>query len=308
MRNRIVGILAVLAAALVASSCATTGFVGPDDFVSFRADDAMKTSFQTSALMDDPKAPLVNTYDQECTYDEKGNLVKLKLTEYVDLKSKDKKFIVWETEYKVVGGFAVPASVSVNGVAFLEVEYESLVVPGSGAIRSDISKRSFNWKYQSSPLSAPYYFDRTISLENYTVQFRADDKFVKKTTYYGTNGYFYDDNTLTLGWDNLALKRFFYSQEKLAEGFAKTYSGYNSASAMFQKMSKGINATYSYDWKVIAGKICQTKMVYEAKTLKLEANMEFNANGQRTKESWILSDPSDAKKAPRTIFEQNLSY
>jgi len=308
MRNRILGILAALAAALAASSCATTQFVGPTDFVSFRADDAMKSSFQSSALKQDLKEPLVNTYDQECSYDEKGNLLKLKLTEYVDRLSKDKKFIVWETEYKVVGGFVVPASVSANGVAFLEVEYEPLVVPGAGAIRSDISKRTFNWMYQSSPLSAPYYFERTISLENYTVQFRADDKFVKRTTYYGTNGYYYDDNTLTLGWDNLALKRFFYSQEKLSEGIAKTYTGYNSASAMFQKMSKDVNATYSYDWKVIAGKICQTKMVYEAKTLKLEADMEFNAKGQRTKESWILSDPSEPKKAPRTIFEQNLAY
>lgn len=308
MRNRFLGILAALAAAVVASSCSTTGFMGPSDYVGFRADDKMMSSSQSSARKDDAKEPLVSTYDQECSYDEKGNLIKLKLTEYVDRLSKDKKFIVWETEYKVVGGFVVPASVSVNGVPFLEVEYESLVVPGAGAIVSDIQKRTYIYRYSPSPLSAPYDFERTISLENYTVQFRADDRFVKETTYYGTNGYYYKDNTMTLGWDNLALKRFFYSQEKLSEGIAKTYTGYNSMSAMFQKMSKGINATYSYDWKVIAGKICQTKMTYEAKTLKLEANMEFNGNGQRTKESWILSDPSEPKKAPRTIFEQNLTY
>src|SRR5512145_1214274 len=156
MRNRFLGILVVLATVLVASSCATSQFVGPTDFVSFRADDTMKSSFQSSALKQDAKEPLVNTYDQECVYDAKGNLVKLKLTEYIDRLGKDKKFIVWETEYKVVGGFAVPASVSANGVAFLEVEYESLVVPGAGAIRSDISKRSFNWYYKASPIAQPY--------------------------------------------------------------------------------------------------------------------------------------------------------
>ena len=309
MRNRTLAILAGCGLALVLASCATTTqYLGPSDFVSYRADEKLRSSSQSAALKAGEKEPLVNTYDQENVYDAKGNLIKVKLTEYIDRLAKDKKFIVWETEYKVIGGNVVPASMSANGVPYLEVEYELLSGSGKGEIASDIMKRPVRASIKFSPFSAPITINRSISLENYTVGFRADGRFVKKTVYYGMNGYYYDDNTLTLGYDNIALKRYSYSQEKLSEGIAKSFTGYNRDSAMFQKMSKDVNVAYDFEWKAAGEAICQTKMSFAEKDFKLEASLEYNAEGKRVKETWFVSDPKNAKKAPRQVFLQELAY
>jgi len=309
MGKRFIGLLATCVAAAIMTSCMTTRYIGPTDHVDFRAGEKMRSSAQSSALKDGENQPLVNTYDQENAYDAKGNLIKVKLTEYVDRLSKEKKYIVWETDYKVIGGSVVPASMSANGVPFLQVEYELLAgAADDKEIVADIMNRPVNVEIRASPISAPIYSFRNIALDEYTVGFAVDGRFVERTIYYGYNGAAHEKNTLTLGWGNIAIKRFYYSMEKLSEGIAKTYTGYNSNSEMFKKMSKGISVEYGYEWKVVGSAICQTKMVFTEKDLKLEASTDYNADGKRTKETWFLSDPSDSKSVPRQVFAQELAY
>jgi hypothetical protein len=308
MRNRFSAFFVIVAAAAILSSCATTQYLGPSDFVSFRADEKLRTSTQSSALKQGENQALVNTYDQELVYDGKGNVIKVKLTEYIDVLAKDKKFIVWETDYKVIGGNLVPGSMSANGVPFLEAEYELLTGAGKGEVVADIMERPVSLIYKDDPLARPIYIDLNVALSNYTVSFAPDGHFVREIRGYKSNGDYFSQRTLTLGWDNIVLKRFHYSQEKLSEGIGKSYTGYNRNSEMFKKMSKDSNIDYSYEWTVIGGVICQTKMQYEAKRLKLEAKIEFNAEGKRTKETWFLSDPSNKKSVPQQVFAQELAY
>jgi hypothetical protein len=306
MSKRILGIAAVLAAALMSFSCMSTKYYGPTDYVSFRSVDKVKTSSQVSALKEGT-SPMVSTYDDEFTYDDKGNLIKFKQTEYIDRLAKDKKFIVWETESKVMGGNAVPYRVSANGVPFLEVEYDLLTVQGNGAVVEDITERTF-LRIASSFLTGTDYEPWGIALGNYDVPFKLDGKFVKEVRRFSPYSGVYYENVLTLGYDNIVLKRFHYSREKLAEGLAKSYTGYNYQSEMAKKLTKGINVDYTYEWKAIADRICQTKMTYLSMTLKLEAAEDYDTAGKRIKETWMLADPREKTPVPLKVFEQTLTY
>jgi hypothetical protein len=306
MFKRVLVCAAIATMALVAVSCVSTRFIGPTDYVSFRTADKMKSSSQTSALKEGEN-PIVNTYDEEYSYDDKGNVLKVKLTEYIDRLDQEKKFIVWETESKLIGGNMVPYRVSANGVPFVEVEYDLLTVAGKGAVTEDISDRNF-LRVQSVPLSRPFYQTWGVSLSANSVSFASDGKFVKEVRRYDPNEGTYLENVLTLGYDNIVLKHFHYSREKLSEGIAKSYTGYDYNSDMFRKLSKGVNVDYSYEWQTIADRICQSKMTFESMTLKLQAAEDYNAAGKRIKETWLVSDPQDTKTAPVKIFEQTLTY
>ncbi len=305
MTKRITGIAAVVAVLIFTVSCVSTKFYGPTDYVSFRSEDKVKSGTQASQLKDGDA--LTSTYDDEYTYDDKGNVLKIKQTEYIDRLSKDKKFIVWETESKVIGGSPVPYRVSVNGVVFLEVEYELLTASNTGDVKEDVFKRNFR-RVTTDFLNGTDYETWTMSIENYDVPFKADDKFVKKVSrfspYYGE----YYENVLTLGYGNVVLKKFSYSREKLAEGMAKSYTGYNYSSDMAKKMAKGVNIDYNYEWKAIADRVCEMKMTYNSSTLKFEAASEYNAAGKRTKETWTVLDYKDKNAKSKVIFEQNLAY
>jgi hypothetical protein len=307
MLRRVLVCAAIVAMALAAVSCISTRYIGPTGHVPYQtADSKVKSSSQTSALKEGEN-PIVSTYDEEYTYDEKGNVLRVKLTEYIDRLDQEKKFIVWETESKLIGGNLVPWRVSANGVPFVEVEYDILTTPGKGVVTEDITDRNFV-RVQGIPLAQPSYQTWGVTLSANSVSFAADGKFVREVRRYSVNEGTYLENVLTLGYDNIVLKHFHFSREKLSEGIAKSYTGYDYNSDMFRKLSKGVNVDYSYEWKTIADRICQARMTFESMTLKLDATEEYNAAGKRTKETWLVSNPQDAKTAPVKIFEQNLTY
>jgi hypothetical protein len=306
MPKRILGIAAVLAVALTTFSCVSTKYYGPADYVAFRSDDKVKTGMQASALQEGT-GPLTGTYDDEYVYDDKGNVIKIKQTEYIDLLAKDKKFIVWETESKIIGGNPVPYRVSANGVPFLEVEYELLPAQNAAEVTEDVFKRNFR-RVTSSFMKATDYENWSISIENYDVPFKADKKFVQEARRFNPYVGEYYENVLTLGYGNIVLKRFHYSREQLAEGVAKSYTGFNYQSEMAKKLALGVNVDYTYEWKAIADRICQTKMTYSSMTLKFEAVEEYSSSGKRIKETWTVTDPREKTPVPKVIFEQNLTY
>jgi hypothetical protein len=299
------GIAAVLVTVLMAFSCVSTKYYGPTDYINFRSTDKIKRSSQTSVLKED--SGLVSTYDDEYTYDDKGNVIKIKQTEYIDRLAKDKKFITWETEWKVIGGNPVPYRVSANGVPFIEIDYELLTAAGNGAVVEDITERAF-LRVVSDFLSGTDIEPWSIALSNYNVPFKVDSKFVKEARRFNIYDGQYTENVLTLGYDNIVLKRFHYSKEKLAQGLGNSYTGYNYYSEMAKKLTTGINVDYTYEWKAIADRICQTKMTYSSLSLKLDATEEYDATGKRIKESWVVVDPRVKDQKPMKIFEQSLTY
>jgi hypothetical protein len=299
-------ILCIAAAVSAMAACSTTQYIGPLDHVDYVNTENVKTSRQY-AYPGRGSEELVNTYDEEYTYDDNGHLLKTKITEYIDLWSRDKKYIVWETECKVIGGKPVPYRVSANGVAFLEVEYMLLKTAGNGEVKSDISEKNFI-RIVSMPFMEPTKDNWNITLSNYAVGFRPDDRFVKTIRRYRPFGVSELENVLTLGYDNIVLKEFKFSREKLADGIAKSYTGYHYGSQMLKRLFSGNNVSYAYEWEVIEGRICQTKMTYTSKTLKLTAEETYDDSGRRVKETWTVSNPENNRDQPRKIFEQDITY
>lgn len=299
-------LILVVGIALAAFSCTSVRYLGPTNHVDYRAADNVKTSRQMAAVKSGENSQ-VSTYDEEYTYDAKGNLLKVKMTEYFDLLSKYKNFVVWETESKVLGGKVVPYRMSVNGVPFVEVDYELLTVAGNGLVGEDIPERNFT-RILNSMWTGASIEEWTIAIDNYSVGFQADGRLVKEMDAFSSYQGFYQYNVLTLGYDNIVLTRFRYSYEKLAEGINKSFTGYNYQSDMLKKMYRGINVEYGYEWKVIADRICQTKMSYQSKTIKFNVSEEYNASGKRVKELWTIVDPREKDMIPLKIFEQVLTY
>jgi hypothetical protein len=306
MLKKLPALAVTLAAALALFSCTTVKYLGPLDHVDYRNTEKIKSSRQSSALKDGADS-LVNTYDEDYFYDDKGNIIKTTMTEYIERLGKDKKYIVWDTESKVLGGKLVPYRVSVNGVAFMEIEYDLLTVAGSGEVKADISERNFV-RIRSTFMAGTDFQFWGVALDNYSVGFPSDDKFVKAVRRFDSDKGTYLENILTLGFDNIVLKRFHFSRESLANGVAKSYTGYNFGSQVFKQLTKGQNVDYTYEWKVIANKICQAKTAYEARDIKLSVEAGFDAAGKRIGETWFLTDPRNKDDQPRKVFEQTITY
>ena len=306
MIKRMLTILLIAGAVLATTACVSTRYIGPLGHVDYRNTEQVKTSRQYT-YPGRGSEELVNTYDEEYTYDGNGKLLKIKVTEYIDLQSDEKKYIVWETESRIIGGTPVPFRVTANGIPFLEVEYELLKTAGSGEIMSDISEKNFT-RIASMPLMGSSQDNWNITLSNYTVGFRPDDKFVKTVRRYYKYGTSELENVLTLGFDNVVLKEFKFSHEKMADGIAKTFTGYHYGSQMLKRLFSGNNVSYAYEWEVIGGRVCQKKMTYTSKTLTLVADEEYDSTGRRTKEIWSVSNPEDKKDKSRKIFEQVITY
>src|SRR5574344_945196 len=101
------------------------------------------------------------TYEDEFVYDAAGNVIKHKQTEYYDAQGGKPEFVVWETEFKVIGGKVLPYRVSVNGVAYIEVDYEIL---NANAAKGEVKQSSVNRYFvQNVPTS-------TLSMSTYPVR------------------------------------------------------------------------------------------------------------------------------------------
>jgi len=306
---------AVAAAAIgLVSSCTTVSYYGPSNYVGFSSDDKVKLSEERASFGKSPD--VTNTYDDAYVYDVAGNVVKRKVTEYFDYDSKDAKFIVWETEYKQVGGQLLPWRQSVNGVVYVEVEYSLLQAQNKGRIPLGISERVFTQEVNNNNLLSPHvaYNTWSINTDEYPVDFRRDDRFVVEQARYSSNQGRTLRNVLTMGNDNIVLTRFLYSYEKLTQGIKESYTGYNSRMSQMVKLAKDSDVEFNCKWDVIGGKICLTQLDYSAKVytsnVAFSAAAKYNEAGQRVEETWTVQDDTNADKGkePRVIFQQKLSY
>jgi hypothetical protein len=164
---------------------------------------------------------LKSTFDDEYVYDTAGNVVKHKQTEYFNFDSKEPSFVVWETEFKVVNGSPLPFRQSVNGVVYVEIEYDVLASQNKGKVTQGTSNRRFVVQQQLG--FDKVFFSWYPNLDHFPVGFKDDGKFVVAQRTFNNYSGWNDENVLTLGFDNVVLKHYLYSYSKMVEGFNKSF-------------------------------------------------------------------------------------
>ncbi|MGL4370943.1 MAG: hypothetical protein ACRCUT_14915, partial [Spirochaetota bacterium] len=250
------GITASLAlcAAISMVSCAT--FSGPVDFVEYKAPKGVKSSEQSSLI----RGKLAPYYSEDFTYDSKGNIVKVKQVEYLEPEKKNRKFVVWETEWKVYGETVVPSRVLCNGVEFCTINWQLLNSQNKGQVKQDIRTKYYT-KASSNPFSGTYEFWK-VDLREYPVfSFISDDKFIEKIATYNVYGRS-ENNALTLGYDNIVLAHYYFSYKQLASGIAKTYPAGSSNRVMLSNISRYAEADFTFTWKTISDAPCLEKVKF----------------------------------------------
>lgn len=309
-------IAGLVVAVSLLSSCLSTIYRGPTDLTSYAPEGKLKSASQSARVGAYTDLAFKKTYDDEFVYDSKGNVVKQKRTEYFWSSNKESKYVVWETEFKLVGDVLLPRKVSANGIVYLEVEYEILPTQAKGIVSQATRNRYVEQMvYEGIPLLGAWKSNKwAVNLEDFPVSFRADDKFIVRKNWFSSYSGIEVDNILSLGYDNIVLKRYSYSFEKLSQGVIQSFpDGIGIWQAMYAEASRGNNYEFNYDWKVIAGQICQTKTQFK-RNIGLKYDIDFvvdaryNDAGQRTSEVWTANDSRSNTKEPTKVFEQTVTY
>ena len=289
-------------AALTLSGCSTT-FRGPSDYVEYPYDGKAVSSTTSSYVGTNPK--IQPTYEDEFVYDTAGNLVKHKQTEYFNYDSATPAYVVWETEYKVVGGVVLPYRQTVNDEVYVQIDYDQLTSQNKGAVQQGTLDRSFSVEYKQ--LFKTYFVNWSPELSRLPIDFPADGKYVVSKSHANYYQGFYTDNVLTPGYDNIVLKHYSYSYSNLVSGFNKSFQW-----GLFHDDSRNFrdtNTEFNFEWKAVAKGIAQTKATFVqteyGSTMNFEADAEYNDAGQRTHEVWTAFQD---KGTPVKLFEQTLKY
>ena len=285
-----------------------TTFMGPTNFVEYKIDKGLKKSEQSSLY----ENSFDKYFEDEYTYDDKGNVIKVKSTVYFDKESaKDRKYIVYETEWVVIGDNVLPSKVSCNGEVYCEIQWDIMDSKNKGSITQDIYSKFYIQKDQV--LTSVSYKRWYADLDDYPIPFLSDGKFIKNIKGYTVFYQYTEKNVLTLGYDNIVLKRYFYSYDKLRQGQAKTYPAGSLKNTLIASLSKNSDVEFNYDWNVVADKLCLNKILFTAKfpdrleSSKFEIGIKYNEKGQRTEEEWTVIEP-DNKDKRTTVFKQTLQY
>ena len=290
---------------------AVLGFVscnsyrGPYGYIGYYSDD-VKTSkqFYGSSLT----TGLTGTFDDEFTYDEKGNVIEHVQVQYLD---EGKKFVEYRVNYQSIGEYVLPKSIAVNGIEYMNVEYDLININREGPIA----------EYTSSPI---YYeeiknfgsetnIEWSVDIDNFDVPFRKDGKFVTNEANLGIFGGLSLDKALTLGYDNVVLTRFYYSQSAFQAGYQLTF---NKDANVDPEKIHNTSVTFDFVWEVIGETLVQKGMTFDqgfdsayvVNDRTFSISREFDDRGRRTKEVWTLLDDDINKGVPFVVFTQDLTY
>jgi hypothetical protein len=264
--------------------------------VSYHRQDGLKKSTQKAY-----HGNKLNTYYvDEHTYDRKGNIIKTKQVEYFGSDDQeDRKFIVWETKWKVYSGQLVPVEAKCNGVTFCDIKWKVLSTHNKGKVEQDIKVKFYHKSTVNLLIGTSHEF-WNADLREYPVPFRLDKKFVVS---HGNH------NVLTLGYDNVVLSSYNFSYGNLVDGMSKT----NQRSNIFQSSVNSV-VDFKLNWNVIGGKPCLRKLDYKAKfpanEAHLEVEMDYTSGGKRKSETWNMFDNTsfDGKIKKITVFKQEVKY
>lgn len=316
MKGKIFGALLLtllLVTLVVSAGCMTITVKGPSRFIDYSYDDGIKKSEQKSVLSSSEE--FENTYNDEFFYDDDGNLVKLKQTEYLG-SGKNRKFIVWELEWKVLGGEVIPYRALCNGVEYCTIEYDILNSQHKGIITTDIDdhyiRRTFDSAFDEGETWTTYF-----SLEFYDVPFKVDDKFVEIYEYVHPLAGMRRRNVLTLGNNNIVLKSYVYSYYKLFTGLRKSFRSSIQTMRHDNTSNTRNSFEFTYDYEVVADNVCMTFMKYSSynsmynkdRNRTFEAVLNYDNSGRRIEEEWSYSDTTGSTpEGKKTVFKQILTY
>jgi len=312
---KIAKVWAVIAAVMVlATSCTSTRYTARSGYVGYTEDGAVTVQQMKKTSIE--KETMIPTFDDEFEYDDDGNVMKHIQTKYFE---DGEKYIEWVVEYQKIGDTPLPKSVAVNGVVYLEVVYDILESDHEGAIRQLTSTPNFVQNDSGNMLMTLFagrqpIYEWDLDLEHWEVPFNSDDRFVTREESFGIYTGLSVDKVLSLGYDNIVLKKFYYSYDNLENGLKLSLGG-DQQTGLFKtddEMKDEINITFEYDWSVTGGKIIQEGMSFTRNhpkgMMKFFTEREFDDTGRRTSEIWKLKDSVTYEEEPAVLFQQTLTY
>lgn len=310
------GRIAILTSLLLFTlGCTTIEYATNSDYVgfSYKGVSSAQQSKKTDMISDD----LYSTYDDEFVYDEDGNLIKHIQTNYFDNGEKFDEYIV---TYQKIGEYILPESVAVNGVVYMDVEYDLLPTDHEGRIRGYTSDPTFFRRERNVLLFKDDMVKWQIDIANFDVPFRSDGKFVSTEESFAFFTGLSTDKVLTIGYDNIVLKRFYYSPAKFRSGYDISL-GMGSSEPREVNDDASRNTVFTYEWDVIGGEIVQTGMMVKETLANLggllaeksdfitfSIEREFDDSGRRISELWKILDSAKNPDETITIYSQELNY
>jgi len=298
-------LLVTFGVALFITSCTT--FNGPTSYLEYPIPTGAKRSTQSSLFN-----KTMNTInEEEFFFDKKGHLIRSKRTEYIGNQTKNKHFIIWEAEWKVLGDLVVPSKVKCNGETYCEMEWQLLKTQHKGQIKMDIKSKYYT-KKKSMVISTKLQFWRA-NLSEYPVPFQPDGKFIDKYYSYSYYGGRKQESVLSLGYNNVVLKKYSTSYMNYLKGVSQSFAYGSFKRNYIANLFKVGKVEFKYKWRVIAGKPCLLNMNFDAhlsgNTSNFTAKMSYNGQGKRKLEEWIVNEPQkDGTIKHIKVFEQKISY
>lgn len=307
MHKKTILIMAVAVIALIASGCTSITYSAGPSYVGFYSDGA-KTVKQTKKTSYD-NDEMMRTYDDEFIYDEEGNVIKQIQTQYFDEANKFDEYVI---TYQKIGGVVLPESAAINGVVYMEIEYDLLPVEHEGKIPMYTSIPVF-YRQINNYLLFEQDFDKwTMDLGNFDVPFAIDGKYVEAEESYDFYSGFDNDSVLTTGYNNILLQKFHYSRAKFEEGYYKT------TDPMFAylsglEMTENKSTTFNFGWDVKADKLIQTgvevvETLNDDLTMNFIIKREFDDSARLISEVWTVADTKNGMDEIKTLYKQELSY
>ncbi len=306
MKNKKIFLIIATLVVLLAAGCKSIDYRAAYGYVGFDSDGVKTVKQSKKTVLNN--ASIFKTYDDEFVYDEDGNVIKHVQTQYFDDGERFNEYVV---VYQKIGGYVLPKSSSLNGVVYLEVEYDLLPVDNEGEIPEHTSVPVFYRQIKQGLFYADTYSKWTIDLGNFDMPFRIDGRFVENENSFDIYRGFDSDSVLTAGWDNIVLKKFDYSRDKFYEGLAVTADRF-TANRISRFLSEKNNTSFAFDWDVVADKIIQTEIrcieTFEDITMDFRVERKFDSSARVTEERWTVTDDTQSSEEPIILFTQELTY
>ena len=302
MKHKMVAPVMILLLVVLAG-CTTSRYNTAEGYEGFSAAGArsvqqMKKSSYRSDM-------LYSTYDDEFVYNEEGEVIRHIQISYYDKGEKSDRY---EVVYQKLGGVILPQSVSINGVLYMEVEYDLLPVEHQGDIASCMTIPSF-YQLIKTPFSSEE-IQWSIDIDNFEVPFRYDGKFVTSDRDFSFYDGFSSEKSLSPGFDNIVLTRFFYSGSEFLKGYKRSEKLAKDGAKPFD-IEKSSYSSFIFSWEAIDRKICQTSALLDESngedTIHFRLNREFDPQGRPTSEKWTIQD-SISNELPVVVYNQQINY
>ena len=304
MKRKITLFLSV-ALILAVTGCTTISYSAKPTYVGFSSSgvksvqQVKKTSYGSDVL--------VKTFDDEFIYDDEGDIIKHTQTQYFDDGEKFDEYVI---TYQKIGGVLLPKSAAINGIVYMEADYDLLPVDNEGKIPEYSSIPSFCRSVKDYVMLDSYSDSWTMDIGNFDVPFRVDGRYVESENKFNYYSGFDKDNVITAGYDNILLQRFYYSNTKFKAGYNISLG--KDAPSEEDLVDEGHNnTTFLFEWGVVADKLVQKKVTvvenFPSLKMTFSVDRDFDQAARITGERWSVFD-SEKNTEPVVLFEQTLAY